>query len=104
MSADDLDRFVRGATPPAEVTEDRAARVMAGVMARLDRRPAPPASKWAVLARWLGRLTPPPRFAVPMAAAVLLGVVVGQGLRPAEEIATFDQLLAVTSFYAGTGY
>jgi hypothetical protein len=107
MSADDLDRLVRGAMPPAKVTEDRAARVMAGVMARLDqgcvRRPRRPFL--ALLAGRLAGLPSLPRFAVPMAAAALLGIVVGQGLRPAENAAVLDQLFVTSSsFYAGTGY
>jgi len=105
MSADDLDRFMRRARPPAEVSDERAARVVAGVMARLEAGPSARPTAWAALGGWLAGLASLPRFAVPMAAAAVLGVVVGQSLRPADHAAVIEQLFATsTSFYVGTGY
>jgi hypothetical protein len=102
MSGDELDELMRRLVPPVEVASDRAARVMDRVMARLDEA-RPTAAPLSGLAGWLAGLLPVSRFAVPMAAAVLLGVVVGQGLRPSADVVALDQLLVSTS-YAGLGY
>lgn len=105
MSADDLDEFMRGLRSSDGVSEDRVARVMDGVMAGLEARRAP-ANRFFFLADWLERLSLPARFAVPMAAAVLLGIVVGQGLRPSDEMVALTRVFdaAYGSTYGGLGY
>jgi hypothetical protein len=100
MSADDLDDMMRKLVPPVAVAPDRAARVMDRVMARLDEQPIPAREG---MSRWLASLLPMSRFALPMAAAALLGVVVGKDLRPDSHLVTLDQVFVAT-FYAGLGY
>lgn len=106
MSGDDeLDQFMRGLRRPAEVSDERAARVMGAVMAGLPER-RPPGVLAALRAAWPARLVAPARFALPMAAAVLLGVMVGQGLRPADEAVALTRAFDATygSTYGGLGY
>lgn len=102
MSGDELDQFMRGLRRPAEVSDERATRVMGAVMAGLPERRAP----GLLAALWPARLVPSVRFALPMAAAVLLGVVVGQGLRPADEAVALTRAFDATygSTYGGLGY
>jgi hypothetical protein len=100
MSGDDLDEMMRRLAPPVEVDPARAARVMDRVMARLD-EPSAPAT--AGVREWLACLLPVSRFALPMAAAALLGVVVGKDLRPDSHLAASDQVFVAT-YYAGLGY
>lgn len=104
MSADDLDEMMRRLAPPVEVTPERAARVMAGVMARLDERMGAEPAVVAMKRPWMRRVVLPlSRFALPMAAAAMLGIVVGEGLRPSGELVNLNQLLLSTT-YAGLGY
>jgi hypothetical protein len=100
MSADDLDEMMRRLVPPVEVDPARADRVMERVMARLDETPAPASASFR---GWLASLLPMSRFALPMAAAALLGVVVGKDLRPDSPLVSREQLFVAT-FYAGLGY
>ena len=102
MSADDLDELMRHLAPPVTVAPERAALVVESVLARLD-EPAFSRSRRSPLMSWLAGLVPVSRFAMPMAAAALLGVVVGQGLQPATDAALLDHLLTATS-YTGLGY
>ena len=102
MSADDLDEMMRRLVPPVEVAPARAARVMERVMARLDERP-PVTDFRAQWVDWLAHLLPVSRFALTMAAAALLGIVVGQDLRPAGDRVALDQLFFAT-YYAGLSY
>ncbi|KIL98403.1 hypothetical protein CCC_03686 [Paramagnetospirillum magnetotacticum MS-1] len=102
MSADELDEIVAKLVPPVEVAPERAAHVMDRVMARLD-DPRPAAASFSGLTGWLAGLVPVSRFALPMAAAALLGIVVGQGLRPSSDVVVLDHVLTATS-YAGLGY
>lgn len=103
MSADDLDELMRRLVPPVEVAPDRAARVMDRVMAGLDERRSPAAAASRGFGEWLARLLPVSRFALPMAAAVLLGIVVGQDLRPDTDVVALDQVFVAT-YYSGLGY
>ncbi|MBI3445044.1 MAG: hypothetical protein HY055_06725 [Magnetospirillum sp.] len=106
MSNDDLDDLMRNLVPPMIVTPDRAARVMESVLIRLDQCPQaqPQSQSWGgALLAWLAGLVPVPRYAMPMAAAALLGIVVSQGLQPAEDAAMIDHLLSAT-YFAGLGY
>ena len=102
MSADDLDEVMRRLVPPVEVAPDRAARVMETVMARLDERSRVTdfRAQWA---DWLAHLLSVSRFALPMAAAALLGLVVGRDLRPAGDMVAFDQVFTAT-YFAGLSY
>ena len=105
MRADDLDEMMRRLVPPLEVDPSRATRVMERVMACLDEPRVPaPIPVMAGLREWLAdRLLPMSRFALPMAAALVLGVVVGKDLRPDSHLATLDQVFVAT-YYAGLGY
>ncbi|EME68584.1 hypothetical protein H261_17568 [Paramagnetospirillum caucaseum] len=97
MSADDLDDLMGRLAPPVEVAPDRVARVMDRVMARLD-EPRPATVAALGFGRWLAGLPLLSRFALPMAAAALLGIVVGRDLRPAAEVVALDQLFVATSY------
>lgn len=102
MRADDeLDDMMRRLAPPVEVSSQRAERVMQGVMARLDERSV--AAARPSVGEWLANLLPLSRFALPMAAAALLGIVVGHDLRADSEVAALGQDL-VTTYYTGLGY
>jgi len=104
MSADDLDELMRRLVPPVEVAPDRAARVMDRVMSRLDEQRSPVAVSSRGFGEWLAAcLLPVSRFALPMAAAALLGIVVGQDLRPSTEVVVLDQMLS-TTYYTGLDY
>ncbi|CUW40723.1 protein of unknown function [Magnetospirillum sp. XM-1] len=108
MSADDLDEVMRRLAPPVEVSPERALRVMDAVMARLDERsmaaaPRPSFGGGLRGGEWLAGLLPFSRFALPMAAAVLLGIVVGHDLRADTETVVLGQDL-VTTYYSGLGY
>lgn len=105
MSGDELDQFMRGLRRPAEVGDERAARVMGAVMARLPERRKPGILS-ALAAAWPVGLVPSVRFALPMAAAALLGIVVGQGLRPSDESVALTRAFNATygSTYGGLGY
>lgn len=104
MSADDLDEMMRRLVPPVEVPPERAARVVAGVMARLDSGAGGGGEVIPLRRPWMGRVALSlSRFALPMAAAAMLGLVVGEGLRPSGEMATLNQLFLSTT-YAGLGY
>jgi len=93
MTHDPLDDFVRGAFPPVEVSPDRIHRLVGGAMARLDeaRRPW----DWTV---WRELLAPLTRFALPMAAAALLGIVVGERLDQGDPLAQFSNTFVSTTF------
>ncbi len=104
MSADDLDEMMRRLVPPVEVDPARVVCVMERVMARLDEPPVPaPVPITARVMEWLAGLLPLSRFALPMAAAALLGVVVGKDLRSDSPLVSREQLFVAT-FYAGLGY
>jgi hypothetical protein len=102
MSGDPLDEMMGRLAPPVEVAPQRADRVMATVMARLDAPVAQPSRPMPK--PWLYRVVLPlSRFALPMAAAAMLGIVVGEGLRPSAELANLDQLFMSTA-YTGLQY
>ena len=88
--------------PGPAIADARVERVIDAVLGRLDAAPAPPAwQDW--LRAVLATLAPATRFAMPMAAAALLGIMVGQHLEAAETAAQVADLLTATTFY-GTGY
>ena len=94
MTPDPLDDFLRGNFPAPDLSPERVDRLIGSVMARLDREPAP--RRWP---QWLAALVPPvTRFALPMAAAAVLGVMVGHGLNQAEPLSVFSQVFLSTSF------
>lgn len=99
---DDLDDIMRRLAPPVEVSPERAERVMTRVMARLDGRGMAAASRPS-FGEWLAGLMPLSRFALPMAAAALLGIVVGHDLRAETEVVVLGQDLVAT-YYSGLGY
>ena len=70
--------------PEPAIPDDRVERMIASTLARLDtaRVLRPARSDWRVwLLDLLPALAPASRFAMPMAAAALLGIVVGQQLQ-----------------------
>lgn len=85
-----LDNFVRSALPPVEVSDRRLDRLSHAVLARLD-RPAP----WRRLVDWLP--SPVGRYALPMATAAMLGLMVGRHLAPPEPLFPAQSLLASSS-------
>ena len=90
MTRDPLDDLIQEAFPPLEVTTQRIDRLIGGVMARLDEPPRRQV--------WLALLLPFTRFALPMAAAAALGVVVGQDLDRPEPLSLFSASFLSTSF------
>ena len=106
MTRDGLDAWVRQATPHPDIAPERVEAVIDSVLARL---PAPSRrdSAWARLAVRLGLdpdLSRAPiaavgRLAVPMAAAAVLGLIVGRSLETAETTAGFARLLTASSIY-----
>lgn len=99
---DDLDDIMRRLAPPMEVSPERAERVMNRVMAGLDDRSMAAPSRPS-FREWLAGLMPLSRFALPMAAAALLGIVVGHDLRTDTEVVVLGQDLVAT-YYSGLGY
>jgi hypothetical protein len=103
MNPDALDDFVRGSLLSEEVAPQRVDRLVATVMARLDlveqRQAAPDWSQrcraWA--AGWRTMLVPAGRFAIPMAVAVLLGVMVGNQFQAQDTSIHVGDLLSTTS-------
>ena len=98
MSWDSPDRRL------AEISPQRVERVIQAVLVRLDKRePLASAAGMGIIARvgqWLAGLPVLPRFARPMAAAVVLGIVVGQHLQSAEASVQLADLFSYTSIYA----
>lgn len=87
--------------PAPAISPARVERVIGSVLGRLDPRPAP--AGWRVwLAGALSGLAPVSRFAMPMAAAAVLAVVVNRHLQMAESPAMADLLSVATSY--GTGF
>lgn len=89
--------------PRAEVSAERVDRVIDQVMARIPPRSVDLGRRhWlGLVAGWLAR--PLPRFAMPMAAAAALGLVVGQHLQAAEAATQLAALLSATTIY-GAGF
>ncbi|OAN52284.1 hypothetical protein A6A04_00900 [Paramagnetospirillum marisnigri] len=94
MSWDDPERL--RSRPPLDIPDHRVERVLDAVLAGLDRRPPSP-SPWVRLSDWLTALSPQPRYAMPMMAALVLGVMVSQGLQTTESPAQLSDLLAYSS-------
>jgi len=86
---DDLDAFMRAATPPGNVSPERLANLVATTMVRVPLR-----RSWrdAVRAWWPDVVG---RYAVPMATAAMLGLIVGHHVVPAEDGAV--QIVALLS-------
>ena len=84
---------------PLEIPQERVDRVIGAVLARLDAQPQPVRRQdWLSLARdWLSSLIPSPRFIMPMAAAALLGLVVGQHLEASDRAGRFAELFTYSS-------
>ena len=90
MKTDPLDDLVRAALPPVEVTPERVDRLIGAVMLRLDRQPRS--------VGWLAMLLPVSRFALPMAAAAALGMLVGTDLNQPEPLSLFSTTFLSTTF------
>jgi hypothetical protein len=101
MSWDDPDRPRGG--PPLKIPDHRVERVLDAVLARIDASSKAAPGPWNRVSEWLSVLAPQPRYAMPMAAALVLGVMVGQGLQTAETTAGLADLLAYSSPLV-TGY
>ncbi len=83
MTGDPLDSVLRGASPPADISDERIQTMIAGVLAQLDPI-APPRPSWRSIL-WRILLPPLPRYIVQMATAALLGVLLGAALPQKEE-------------------
>lgn len=93
---DPLDDFLRRAAPPVRVSGDRLDRLIGATLARApERRPAPPCRR----ATWADMLF---RWALPLATAGILGVMVGQDLAPAETAPAPLPFLSTSFVLAGT--
>ncbi len=99
VGATRLEAFVQAHDPARAIGPDALARVMNGVMANLPRQRQRP-----TLAQWLGlpELSREwlPRFAVSMAAAALLGVIVGGRL----PINTIERLSPIEALAEANSY
>ncbi|MDO8604983.1 MAG: hypothetical protein Q7R40_00470 [Phaeospirillum sp.] len=86
-----------------EIPQDRIDRVIGAVFARLDQRGHLVAARPNIVERirdWLSRVIPAPRFAMPMMAAALLGVMVGRHLQMTDAALQFADLFSYTSITA----
>jgi len=90
----DLDSLMRRDAARFEVSADRADRLVAKVLTRLPPQPRP---RRSLAAPWLALLAPFTRLAVPMAAAAVLGVIVGQDLLAAQTPVRFAEMLTASS-------
>jgi hypothetical protein len=85
MSPDDeLDRFVRAAVPPAAPHPARVSALIAATLARVPRRWSPLDRVRAFWPDWVER------YAIPMATAAMLGLLVGRQMAPIADAA--DQI------------
>ena len=83
---------------PLEIPQERVDRVIGAVLARLETQDLPVRRDWMALAQeWLSSLIPAPRFVMPMAAAALLGLVVGQHLEASDRAGQFAELFTYSS-------
>ncbi len=98
MSWDHPDRHRFSRLSPV-ISDDRVDRVLDTVMARLDRQVVVKPSTWVAIGTWLSEMIPAPRFAMPMAAAMVLGVLVGQQLEAADRAMEFTSLITYTTTY-----
>lgn len=90
MTGDPLDVFVRSATPSVGISDKRVEAMMAGVMARLDRTP-----RHIAFWRWLR--APRPHYALQMATAALIGVLLGSALPQKDETVQQPPLVSLIS-------
>jgi hypothetical protein len=90
MTGDPLDVFVRSATPSVDISDKRVEAMMAGVMAQLDLTP-----RRIVFWRWLW--APRPRYALQMATAALIGVLLGSALPQKDETVQQPPLVSLIS-------
>lgn len=95
----DLDAFIRRAIPPVTVDAARLNRVMSATLRRIDaepRRPEPAralAEAFRAAAVVLADLFPGPRAALPIAAALVLGILLEPyALTTSASAAPFDGL------------
>jgi len=105
MSTDDFDKWVRDTAHSPLISEAHCAALIERVIARAEARPAVVRAPRARLARILGAAgngwgdlaAAISRFAVPMATAALLGIVVGDALESREASLDFVRLLTASS-------
>ncbi|HLN24257.1 MAG TPA: hypothetical protein VK558_09765 [Patescibacteria group bacterium] len=99
MTRQEFDRLLCGCGLQIEIGDDRAGRVIARVMARVEHRRAPPAwSLPAAIAAWAPPLSLA-RVAAVMIAAALLGAVVGDRLGAAQA-----QTMQLASLFTATPF
>lgn len=94
MNELDIDSLMRSDAARFEVSSPRAGRIVAEVLARVALR-SPPRPSFAAIC--LAMLAPFSRLAVPMAAAAVLGVIVGQDLLAAQAPVRFAEMLTASS-------
>ena len=87
MMEEDFDKVIRGAVPPVAITDDRVARLINRTMHAAER----PERRlgWSFF-------VPVLRFAVPMAAAVVLGLTLGETSAQEAPVAQFSTLYLST--------
>jgi len=77
MNADDkLDEFIRGIRPAPQISPERLERL---IYSTLDNLPLQRNVTWLHWPQWFGR------YAVPMATAALLGLIIGTYVLPVAE-------------------
>ncbi|EPY02424.1 hypothetical protein [Magnetospirillum fulvum] len=94
MTELDIDSLMRRDAARFEVSSARADRLVAAVLARV---PPPSRPRRSVAVLCLELLAPLTRLAVPMAAAAVLGVIVGQDLLAAQTSVRFAEMLTASS-------
>jgi len=94
MNELDIDSLMRSDAARFEVSSARADRVVAEVLARVPLRSP---SRPSLADYCLGILAPFSRLAVPMAAAAVLGVIVGHDLLAAQAPVRFAEMLTASS-------
>jgi hypothetical protein len=104
MNDDEIDGLMRRHAARYEVSSARADRVIASVLdrlpdARLAHRPRRSLAAWclALLEPAASLIVPVGRLAVPIAAAAVLGVIVGRDLDAAQTPVRFAEILTTSS-------
>jgi len=81
MSPEEFDQMMRASSGPVAIAPDRVERLIDGVFRQIDTGPSR-ALRWRLRVAGLARLIWPPRLAVVMAAAAMLGLAFGTWVAP----------------------
>jgi hypothetical protein len=96
MNQEEFDKVIRGAMPPVTITDERLDHFIDAVLDQAATGPGQGAAGRFFMAwRW-PTLAPALRFAVPMAVAVILGILLGGRYEEDWPVAQFSSLYLST--------